>query len=162
MKRQMRLLTGDEPVNDVKMALMKERHDRDNTVSDWVAAGKVRILYNDDPVNITLVVGDNSFTCLRTEFPTTLMVAQMGLALASGQGDEGTWGAEQIKNYHAADAMAYSSMYISRRELEDLYGDAWGPSVTETFMESPALNAVTATVKTTVKAKIKKLFKGRP
>lgn len=108
----MRLIITDDPVDDVKMAMAREKHDREQRISALVGSCHVSIMCDDDPVNVRLRIEDQFFSEPRERFPSIKMVADIELALAAGLSDRLTRLDEQreaeIMSYHATDALVYS------------------------------------------------------
>lgn len=148
MKPQMQMIIEDAPVRDVKMALAKEKHDRTLVIDKLVNSGRVRVMQDDDPVNVRLRIGEHYFSCLRSEFPSTVLVANLQLALRAGVGDDDEtmpgppYHRGRIENYNAADAMAYGVVGMERKWRTDAYLEAAYPlgaaeQITATVTKKP-------------------------
>lgn len=151
MKPQMPMIIADDdaPVRDVLMARAKEKHDRTAVIDKLINSGRVRVMQDDDPVNVRLRIGEHYFSCLRSEFPSTVLLANLQLALRAGVGDDETtqtppYHTGRIENYHANNAMAYGVVgrkWCTKDYLEETYPYPVGGDLYKAVAEQ-----VTATV----------------
>lgn len=109
MDKQMKLLiTTDDPVSDVKMALAKEHHNRAKQVEKLILAGHVSVVEDDNPAFIRVRIEDEFFQDERSRFPSTTMIARLQLAIQAGRSDRNRIVHEQIADHAAADSMHYT------------------------------------------------------
>lgn len=110
MKRQMQLVISDAPVQDVKMALAKEHHERTGVVGLLMNQGHVTILKDEDPAFIRLQIEDEIFKEERARFPTTTLIARLQLAIHAGKSERNVERVEVASRNmakHAALGMSY-------------------------------------------------------
>lgn len=82
------IVTDDAPVQDVKLALAKEYHDRQQVMRELIAYRRVHVVEDNDASTIRVRVGDQVFACPRETFPTTILIANVQLALYAGVGND--------------------------------------------------------------------------
>lgn len=87
MKRQMQLVISDAPVQDVKMALAKEHHERTGVIGLLMNQGHIKVLPDEDPAFIRLQIEDEIFKEERARFPTTTLIARLQLAIHAGKSE---------------------------------------------------------------------------
>jgi hypothetical protein len=144
MKKSSIIMMSDEvPTDDeiVKLALAHAHHERTGRIGFWINRGDVSIVYDHDPVNVRLQIGDQFFAEPRDVFPSEVLVANIALALAAGLKNR-----PPIEDYHASDSLSYGVIGRSPR---------FEPAFAET-MEAAYHNVAkfTATVKRKKLAKV--------
>ncbi len=88
MKQQMRLMISDDgPVQDALMAKAKEAHDRTCMIGVLTNQGHIRVLEDNDPLNIRLVLEDEVFAEPRDVFPSAVLIARLQLAINAGRSE---------------------------------------------------------------------------
>lgn len=140
----------------VKMAREAEWANRRGTVMNWQARGHVTVLNDCDPDFITVQIEDEKFRCDRNAFPTTKLVAKLGLAIAAGRSDKNR---KEVYGDHIADAMRYAMQRryacATRKELWATYGSGFDETfpVDEDIYKQMGGDVVTAPVKRPSKQK---------
>jgi len=161
--KTMRLMIDDAPVKDVKMALAKEHHDREQTIRALMAKGRCSVVQDNCATHITVRVDTEHFTDIREKFPTTILMANIQLALAAGLDDRNRKGDpyDEMSN-HMHDAMAYGiqSVYRGGRSVGKSEVLAMGYDMHSTWDMGDYLDwkteANTEALTATVKRKFKK------
>lgn len=78
------MLVDDAPIPEVAMARAAEHHARTTEFGRICNEGHVRVINDDDPLNIRCKVENEVFSCPRDVFPTTELMARLQLAIAAG------------------------------------------------------------------------------
>lgn len=129
-KSAMKMLIGDEPVQEALMAKAKSHHDRTCEIGALVNTGHVTVMVDDDPLNIRLRIEDEFFAEPRTVFPSEAMVARLHLAIHAGRSDRNL-----SQKEHAMDAMSYG--------LRDWKtSKAWGGKMTNSMQQGASFDEV--------------------
>lgn len=123
----MRMLIGDDAtVQDVKLALAKEQHDRNAVFNQLVASGDVSVLMDMNPEIVRVRVDTEIFSDARKSFPSSQLMARVQLALHAGLSDKTASQKERMDN-HMLDAMRFG-MHIHKGATK-----AWANDLTTTF-----------------------------
>lgn len=146
------IITDDAPVNDVKMALAKERHDRQQKIYELFGEGHCSADMESGHPIVTVAIEGEVFREARDVFPTVGLMARLQLAINAGQSNRNL-GAGPGPT-HAADAMAYGMTYGGRAggnmtatEINRLYQDSRISSYRASDLYADVAKSVTATVK---------------
>jgi len=159
--KTMRLMIDDAPVKDVKVALAKEHHDREQTIRALMAKGRCSVVQDNCATHITVRVDTEHFTDIREKFPTTILMANIQLALAAGLDDRNRKGDpyDEMSN-HLHDAMAYGiqSVYRGGRSVgkSEVLAMGYDAPVWTDFALGDYLYNAEPAVTVTVKQKFKK------
>lgn len=121
----MLMLIDDDPVSEVKMALAKEHHDRTSEFGRLCNIGHVKVVEDNDPINIRCRIEDEYFAEERTRFPSTLLMAKMQLAIAAGRSCRNERDIKAEVAQHKLDTYRYTyggaRDWKSRQALMDIY-----------------------------------------
>jgi hypothetical protein len=109
------MLIDDAPIPEVAMARAQEHHERTSTFGRLCNEGHVKVLLDCDPVSVRCEIEGEIFTEARDQFPSTVLMARLQLAIAAGQ---------SCKNRppeldHAVDAMRYAWSHAYRGMTHD-------------------------------------------
>ena len=157
-------------VQDVKLALAKEQHDRRRTVDIWLMAGDAMLLGDCNPATITLQIEDEKFSCDREKFPTVEMVARMQLAIHAGQSCRNSnfdsQGAVMLDHYHLRGLCGVNQLQAYGNSVQRVWMDETGQIKQKTLdsLLAPVQGSRRCgkTITAAVTARVKKLMKGRP
>lgn len=81
------MVTSDEPIRDVQMALAKEHHERTTEFGRLCNLGHVNVVEDNCATHITVEIEGEYFTDIREKFPTTQLMARLQLAIAAGRSE---------------------------------------------------------------------------
>lgn len=88
-----------------RMARKAEHHERCVMFQRYLKEGHVEVLCDAEPLFVRVQIEDEILRDPRDDFPTTLMMAKLALAIAAGRSHRRL---QRIESYHAADAMSYA------------------------------------------------------
>lgn len=140
-RKSLIMLIDDDPVSEAKMALAKEHHDRTSAFGRLCNEGHVKVVEDNDPINIRCRIEDEFFAEERSRFPSTLLMAKLQLAIAAGRSCRNDPKDETETAQHQLDAYRYAYGGRAMGNSAPL-GVRYGKSSHMSWMSAPVSEAV--------------------
>lgn len=106
-----------------RMARKAEHHDRCVMFQRYLKEGHVEVLCDAEPLFVRVQIEDEILKDPRDDFPTTLMMAKLALAIAAGRSHR----RQRSENDHTADAMSYAFNAGPQYNYNRVWFDEAGP-----------------------------------